>query len=86
MVRINAVFPEETLKKIDAIAKEKNESRSGFLREAAEKSIEEYQKMKAEELRKKRIIHSMKIQDKLRKKSAQWDGVSEIRKWREFRK
>ena len=46
MVRINAILPEDTLVKIDAIAKEKKKSRSSFLREAAEKLIDEYQRQK----------------------------------------
>ena len=41
MVRINAILPEDTLVKIDAIAKEKKKSRSSFLREAAEKLIDD---------------------------------------------
>ena len=52
MVRINAILPEDTLVKIDAIVKEKKKSRSGFLREAAEKLIDEYQRQKAEEIKK----------------------------------
>ena len=51
MVRINAILPEDTLVKIDAIVKEKKKSRSGFLREAAEKLIDEYQRQKAEEIK-----------------------------------
>jgi hypothetical protein len=31
-------------------------------------------------------MNSIKIQDKLRKKAGKWDGVSEVRKWRELRK
>ncbi len=48
MVRINAILPEDTLVKIDAITKEKKKSRSSFLREAAEKLIDEYQRQKRE--------------------------------------
>lgn len=55
MVRINAIFPADTLVKIDAIATGKKKSRSSFLREAAEKLIEEYQRQKAEEIKRERI-------------------------------
>jgi metal-responsive CopG/Arc/MetJ family transcriptional regulator len=86
MVRINAILPEETIKKIDTIAKEEKKSRSKLLREAAEKLIKEYERIKAEKIRKERLMNSIKIQDKLRKKAGKWDGVSEVRKWRELRK
>jgi len=86
MVRINAILPEETIKKIDTIAKEEKKSRSKLLREAAEKLIKEYERIKAEQIRKERLMNSIKIQDKLRKKAGKWDGVSEVRKWRELRK
>ncbi len=86
MMRINAILPEETIKKIDTIAKEEKKSRSKLLREAAEKLIKEYERIKAEKIRKERLMNSIKIQDKLRKKAGKWDGVSEVRKWRELRK
>lgn len=34
---------------------------------------------------KDKLIRAVKIQDKLREKSKNWKGVSEIRKWREQR-
>jgi len=86
MVRINAILSEDTLVKIDAIAKEKKKSRSSFLREAAEKLIDEYQRQKLEEIKRERIIRAIEIQDKLKKKSGMWNGVSEVRKWRELHK
>ena len=84
MVRINAILSEDILVKIDAIAKEKKKSRSSFLREAAEKLIDEYQRQKAEEVKRERVKRSIEIQNKLKKKSGKWNGVSEVRKWREL--
>ena len=86
MVRINAILPEDTLVKIDAIAKEKKKSRSSFLREAAEKLIDEYQRQKADEIKRERIKRAIEIQDKLKRKSGKWSGVSKVRKWRELHK
>jgi len=86
MVRINAILPEDTIKKIDSIAKEEKKSRSKLLREATEKLIIEYQRKKAEQIRKERLMKAIKTQDNLRKKAGKWDGVSEIRKWRELKK
>lgn len=86
MVRINAILSEDTLGKIDTIIKEKKKSRSSFLREAAERLIEEYQLLKEAEVLKERRKRAIEAQDRLRKKAGKWDGVSEIRKWREMRK
>lgn len=83
MVRINTILPEDTIKKIDDIAKEAKKSRSRILREAAEKIIEEYETLKAEQIKRDKIKQAIKIQDKLRQKSGRWNGVSEVRKWRE---
>ena len=85
MVRINTVFQEDILEKIDLIAKEEGKSRSALLREAAQKLIREHQHMKAEENRREKIKRAIDVQNGLRKKSGRWDGVAELRKWRESR-
>jgi len=50
------------------------------LRETAEKLIDEYQRQKAEEIKRERIKRAIEIQDKLKRKSGKWNGVSEVRK------
>jgi metal-responsive CopG/Arc/MetJ family transcriptional regulator len=85
MVRINAVFDEDTIDKIDRIGKEKRKSRSALLREAAERLIEEYRRQKDEAMRKEKVAQAITVQDRLRRKSEKWDGVSELRRWRESR-
>ena len=84
MVRINAIFPEDMLQKLDDIAKDKKKSRSMLLREAIEKLIEEHQRQLEKNRRKTLIKHAIDVQDRLRRKSCKWDGVSEIREWREM--
>ena len=83
MVRINTVFSETIFEKLDSIAKDEKKSRSMLLREAAEKLIEEHQRRLEEGLRKERMRRALDTQDKLRKKAGRWDGVAEVRKWRE---
>ncbi len=83
MVRINTVFPESILEKLDSIAKDEKKSRSMLLREAAEKLIEEHQVRLEEKRRKERMKQALAVQDKLRKKAGRWNGVAEVRKWRE---
>ena len=84
MVRINAVLREEIVDGIDEIAKETGESRSSLLREAAQRLIKEYRHQKAEEMRRKKRTRAIQVQDRLRKKAGKWDGVAELRKWREM--
>ncbi len=45
----------------------------------------EFEKEKSEKSRGEKIKEAIIVQDSLRKYSKGWDGVSEIRKWREKR-
>jgi len=85
MVRINTVFPDEMLKQLDKIAQDSKKSRSMLLREATKMLIEDYQKRFEDARRKARIKNAISVQDSLRKKSGRWDGVAEVRKWREMK-
>jgi len=49
-----------------------------------EKLIEEHQRQLEKNRRKTLIKHAIDVQDRLRRKSCKWDGVSEIREWREM--
>lgn len=83
MVRINAILSKDVLEEIDRIAKAEKKSRSLLLREAAEKLVEERRRKQDEDRRRARVARAIKAQDRLRKKSGSWDGVGEIRKWRD---
>jgi metal-responsive CopG/Arc/MetJ family transcriptional regulator len=83
MVRINAVLREDIVEELDIIAKEEHKNRSELLREAAEKLIAEHRLRREEELRRARLERSVATQERLREKSAGWDGVAEVRKWRD---
>ena len=83
MVRINAVLSDELVEELDRVAGEERTSRSALLRQAAESFLAEHQRRKEEERRKARLRHAIACQDRLREKSGNWDGVAEIRKWRE---
>ncbi len=86
MVRINAIFSEEMLKELDSIGRNAKKSRSLLIREAVEIFIAEYHRQLEEDRRKERIKRAIEIQNRLRDKSGKWDGVSELRKWREMSK
>jgi metal-responsive CopG/Arc/MetJ family transcriptional regulator len=83
MVRINAVLSEEIVEELDNIASEEHKNRSELLREAAENLIAEHHMKREEERRRTLLQRSVEIQDRLREKSGGWDGVTEVRKWRE---
>jgi metal-responsive CopG/Arc/MetJ family transcriptional regulator len=85
MAKINISLPDEFLKEIDKLKGEENVSRSEFLREAVRTYGKMLEERKLEEKRRKNILESIRIQDSLRKKSGSWDGVKEIRKWRNKR-
>ena len=84
MVRINTILSEDIVERLDNIARDEKKSRSKLLREAAKKLIEEYQHQLEEKHIKEIRKYAVDIQDRLRKKSGKWDGISEIRKWREM--
>jgi len=82
-VRINAILSHELVRALDAIAHEEKKSRSQLLREGAEKIIAEYERQSEERRRQVKMQQAMAVQDRLREKSGTWDGVAEIRKWRD---
>jgi metal-responsive CopG/Arc/MetJ family transcriptional regulator len=83
MVRINAILREDIVEELDSIAREEHKNRSELLRVAAEKLIAEHRLRREEELRRARLERSVATQERLREKSEGWDGVAEVRKWRE---
>ncbi|MBL7075419.1 ribbon-helix-helix protein, CopG family [candidate division KSB1 bacterium] len=72
MIRINATFDEDFLKRVDQEAQREKTSRSGFIR----KAIEEYLRMKQRE---DQIRRAMSIQDSIRKKSGLRNAFQQIR-------
>jgi len=86
MVRINAVLSEEIVEELDTLAREEHKSRSELLREAAENLIAEHRRRQEEERRRASLERAVAAQDRLRMKSGAWDGVAEVRKWRESSK
>ena len=85
MPKINISIPSDFLKKVDRTAKEERLTRSELLRKAVETYWEARKAKQAEKKRIQNIREAMEIQERLRKKAGKWDGVAEIRKWREAR-
>ncbi|NQT67657.1 MAG: ribbon-helix-helix protein, CopG family [Actinobacteria bacterium] len=85
MVRINLSIDEKELQELDNIREKENLSRSKLIREAIQLYKRKFNKIDLENRRIEKIKNAIRIQDSLRKYSRNWDGVSEIRKWREAR-
>lgn len=85
MSRINVTLPEEFLKEVDKTAKEEHLSRSELFRRAVQAYWELRWQKAMEKKRAQNIEEAIAIQKKLRAKAGDWDGVAEIRKWREAR-
>jgi len=85
IVKINITLPEEELRTIDDFVREKGETRSGLILRALEFFMEESQKMKAEEARRREKEEAFKEILRFRDKAGGWDGVAEIRRWRDRR-
>ncbi|MBA7472028.1 hypothetical protein ES707_07347 [subsurface metagenome] len=85
MGRINLSIDEKELQELDYMSGRVNISRSKLIREAIQLYKKEFDKKNMENRRIEKIKNAIRIQDSLRKYSKGWDGVSEIRKWREAR-
>lgn len=85
MVRINLSIDKKELEELDKISRIENISRSKLIRKALELYKREVERKNAENARRQNIEKAIEIQNDLRKYSRGWDGISEIRKWREAR-
>jgi metal-responsive CopG/Arc/MetJ family transcriptional regulator len=81
--RISAVLDEELIRELDRLAREERTSRSELLRRAALAFIDEHRRRQEEKHRRERLQQAVEFQDRLRAKSGSWDGVAEVRRWRE---
>jgi Ribbon-helix-helix protein, copG family. len=84
-VKINITLPEEELRRVDAFVQRQKDTRSGLIQEALRSFIEQKQKEEKEKEKRERMIKAASEIRQLREKSGEWDGVAEIRKWREAR-
>ena len=83
MRRLHITLPEDLVELVDMYAKEREMSRSEFLREAAKDVISRCQKETEEKARKEKMMRAIETQDRLRKNIGKWDGVGEVRRWRD---
>jgi metal-responsive CopG/Arc/MetJ family transcriptional regulator len=84
-VKINITLPDGALREIDDQARADNKTRSGLILEALELFLGKRAETQAELARRKRIQEASVEIRRLRAKTGDWDGVAEIRKWRDAR-
>jgi metal-responsive CopG/Arc/MetJ family transcriptional regulator len=82
-VKINITLPEEVLKEIDEFTREGNATRSGLILDALRAFVARREDEAEEEARRANIRKAVSGIRQLKKRSGNWDGVAEIRKWRD---
>ena len=83
VLKINITLPEEELGRVDKFVKTRGGTRSGLILEALQLYIQRAEQEEAERKRRLSIKKAASSIRKLREKSGKWDGVAEIRKWRD---
>jgi len=81
--KINISLDKEFLKRLDQYSSDEGKTRSGFIREAVTDYMIDLDTMKELEEKKKKVQEAKSYFRKLAEKNRGWDGVSEIRKWRD---
>lgn len=83
IVKINITLPGDELVRIDKQVREERTTRSGLILKALRSYIARREEEEAEKMRRLRMQNAVSNIKKLRAKSGKWDGVAEIRKWRD---
>lgn len=82
-VKINITLPEEELKRIDTFARKHGNTRSGLVQRALHFYVKQKEAEEEERRRREGMTKAIVEIKQLRQKAGEWDGVSELRKWRE---
>ena len=82
-IKINITLPKDELGRIDEYSREEGTTRSGLILRALRAYLMRREEEAAERM--KRLVIKKASSDirKLRVKAGEWDGVSEIRRWRD---
>ena len=83
IVKINITLPGDELVKIDKQVKEEHTTRSGLILRALRSYIAGREEEEEEKKRRAKMRKAVSDIKKLRAKTGKWDGVAEIRKWRD---
>lgn len=84
-MKMNITLPEDELSRIDRYTKEEGTTRSGLIHRALRSYITIKEEQAAEKMRRLAIQEASSDIKKLRLKAVKWNGVAEIRKWRDLK-
>ena len=84
-VKINITLPEEELREVDTFIQKQGDTRSGLIQQALRFFIEQKERERREKEKQKGMMEAASEIKQLREKSGDWDGVAEIRRWREIK-
>jgi len=84
-VKINITLPAEELRRVDAFIRRQGDTRSGFIQRALRFFVEQKENEEKEKEKREGMLKAALEIKQLREKSGEWDGVAEVRKWREIR-
>jgi hypothetical protein len=84
-IKINITLPEDELGRIDRYTKEEGTTRSGLILRALRSYMKRKEEQAAEKMRRLAIQKTSSDIKKLRVKAGKWNGVAEIRKWRDLK-
>jgi len=84
MLRVNAIFEEGFLKKMTQVAREEHLSRSELIRKAVTDYLARREQNRQNRKRQKSVAEAILVQDALRQKAGDWDGLAEVRRWRDL--
>ena len=85
MKRLNITISDEVFRDLENLKEEEKLNRSELIRRAIILYKSEFEKKLKEKRRKERVMHAVQDINKLRESTGIWDGVSEIRRFRDSR-
>lgn len=86
MPKVNVSLPEDVLKEVDKVSREKHIPRSDLIHQASLVYLKALELEKKEQEKKEGIGKAIQLQNQVRKKAGKWDTLSELRKWRKARR
>ncbi|MBM3705347.1 MAG: ribbon-helix-helix protein, CopG family [Actinobacteria bacterium] len=84
-MRINLSLSSKDLEELNKLSKHAGLTRSEFIRKLIEFYKAEAEIKRLEEARRKELADAVRVQERLSSIAGKWDGVSQIRKWRDSR-
>jgi len=85
MKRLNITISDKVFKDLENLKREEKSSRSELIRRAIVRYKNEFDKRLEEKIRKEKVLKAISKINEIRESTGVWDGVKEIRKFRDSR-